>query len=297
MFRVDEFRALIPDVIEHMDEPVGDQAMLPLFALARAAVKEVKVVLSGEGADELFAGYSYYGGRSADTNRVFFDDREQTASGFPAVLPKSVRQRLSPDTGAWAGGWHEELLADMLAVRDPLRRESFCDIATWLSEDLLMKADKMTMANSLEGRAPYLSPAVAEAAFNLPAQDKIAGGTVKVLLRAAAKNHLPRSILTRCKQGWVLPMEKWLRVNLHDEFIDAIRACDEPLLDRASMETLVREDRSGRGASIGGRALYALMVMVRWLNHADQKLAEHRRQLRAESPPDVLPEPVSPRWA
>jgi asparagine synthase (glutamine-hydrolysing) len=296
MFQVDEFRSLIPEVIEHMDEPVGDQAMLPLFALAREAVKEVKVVLSGEGADELFVGYSYYGGNSSNMNRVFFDDCEQTASGFPAVLPGAVRRRLSPEVDAWSGHWHEELLAELAAVHDPLRRESLCDMATWLSEDLLMKADKMTMANSLEGRAPYLSPAVAEAAFNLPPTEKIADGTVKVLLREAAKAHLPPRIVTRRKQGWVLPMEKWLRMTLHDEFLDAIRACDEPLIDRAYMEAVVREDRAGRGMVVGGRALYAMMVLVRWLNHADQKLAEDRRRFRENSAPHRFQEQATPQW-
>jgi len=297
MFQVDEFRTLIPEVIATMDEPVGDQAMLPLYALAREASREVKVVLSGEGGDELFAGYSYYrpfaqlpsGGRmerflsaraSGDAGQPYFiGDHEQTASGFPTVLSRAVRERLSKKAVGVRPMWHEDLLADLAAVHDPLRRASLCDILTWLSEDLLMKADKMTMAHSLEGRAPYLAPALAEAAFNLPVEDKIADGTVKVALRRAAMDHLPSTIFTRRKQGWVLPMHRWLTEDLRDEFIDSIRSCEEPLIDRAHTEKVALEARSPDGTAIGERGLYAILVMLKWLNQASRKVGETRAEM------------------
>ncbi len=172
--------------------------------------------------------------------------------------------------------WHEDLLADLATVHDPLRRASLCDILTWLSEDLLMKADKMTMAHSLEGRAPYLAPALAEAAFNLPVEDKITDGTVKVALRRVAMEHLPGTIFTRRKQGWVLPMHRWLTEDLHDEFIESIRSCEEPLIDRAHMEKVVQESRVADGTAIGERGLYAILVMLKWLNHASRKVGETR---------------------
>ena len=277
-----------------MDEPVGDQAMLPLFALAREASRVVKVVLSGEGADELFGGYSYYApfARSPSQGVIdhiltlplhgeggrayFIGEHEQTASGFPTVLPREVRKRLSKSPIRADGTWHEELLADLGSVHDPLRRATLCDILTWLSEDLLMKADKMTMANSLEGRAPYLAPRLAESAFSLPEAEKIANGTVKVALRQAAKPHLPNTIFTRRKQGWVLPMHRWLTEDLHDEFVDAIRSCESPLIDKMYLETLVQKRRDSDATALGERALYALLVMVRWLNHASRRVAETR---------------------
>jgi asparagine synthase (glutamine-hydrolysing) len=297
MFQLSAFRALIPEVIANMDEPVGDQAMLPLYALAREASREVKVVLSGEGGDELFAGYSYYrpfaqlpsGGwmerflsarAGGDAGQpCFIGDHEQTVSGFPTVLSRAVRERLSKRAVGLRPLWHEDLLADLVAVHDPLRRASLCDILTWLSEDLLMKADKMTMAHSLEGRAPYLAPALAEAAFNLPVEDKIANGTVKVALRRAAMQHLPGTIFTRRKQGWVLPMHRWLTEDLHDEFIDSIRSCEEPLIDRARMEKMVLESCVTDGTAIGERGLYAILVMVKWLNHASRRVCEMRAEL------------------
>ncbi len=294
MFQLSEFRALIPDVIANMDEPVGDQAMLPLYALAREASREVKVVLSGEGGDELFAGYSYYrpfaqlpsegwverflsGRGSGDAGQPqFIGDHEQTGSGFPTVLSRAVRERLSKKVVGLRPIWHEELLTDLAMVRDPLRRASLCDILTWLSEDLLMKADKMAMAHSLESRAPYLAPALAEAAFNLPVEDKIADGTVKVSLRRVAMDHLPSTIYTRRKQGWVLPMRRWLTEDLHDEFLDSIRSCEEPLIDRAHMEKVVLEGRVPDGTAIGERGLYAILVMLKWLKHASRKVGETR---------------------
>lgn len=300
MFQINEFRSYIPEVIASMDEPLGDQAMLPLYALAQQASKEVKVVLSGEGADELFAGYSYYGpfatplsrdwvgralsvGDGANGQRPYFiGEHERTASGFPTVLPRAVRERLSKRTAALGSSWHDEFLADLGAVHDPLRRATLCDILTWLSEDLLMKADKMTMAHSLEGRMPYLAPALADAAFNLPAEDKLADGSVKVFLRRIAQQHLPSAICGRRKQGWVLPIRKWLTEDLRDDVVEAIRACQEPLIDRAYMEALFAQGRAPDGTAIGERALYAMMVMVKWLTHAARKVAETRAVLPHE---------------
>ena len=121
----------------------------------------------------------------------FIGDHEQTASDFPTVLPKAARGLLSKTGVGSRPVWREELLTDLAAVRNPLRRASLCDILTWLGEDLLMKADRMTMAHSLEGRALYLAPALAETAFNLPVEDEIADGTVKGALRRVAMEHLP----------------------------------------------------------------------------------------------------------
>jgi asparagine synthase (glutamine-hydrolysing) len=298
VFGLDEFRDLIQEVIAVMDEPIGDQAMLPVFALARTAAATVKVVLSGEGADELFGGYSYYPsavpnsglrrlrmllGRRADSKEPpsLFVGSTRTASGFPLVTPRAVRESISPGSLTPRADWHEELGTALGETRDPLRRAMLCDVETWLSEDLLMKADKMTMAHSLESRAPYLAPALARAAFALPASAKINGGESKVLLRQAARPLLPVDIVRRPKHGFVLPMDDWLRTDLHDEFIDAIRACREPLIDRDTLERVVRADRTADGPHLGGRVLYPMLVLVRWLEHAQAFLAEMRQRLSA----------------
>jgi len=288
-FGANEFRDLIPGVVAAMDEPIGDQAMLPVFALAGEAAKHVKVVLSGEGADELFGGYSYYHDSAAAAAVRFRRWRRRNksegvpavvsgsrmASGFPLVTPHEIRTALSPGS-LEAGAWEAEVSAALGDTLDPLRRATLCDIETWLSEDLLMKADKMTMAHSLESRAPFLAPELAVAAFALPARAKV-GGVTKVRLREAAQGILPASIVSRPKQGFVLPMDEWLRRDLYDDFIDAIRVCDEPLIDRRAMESAVQQDRDGV-KPLGGRALYPMLVIVRWLAHAEQAL----RRIRAE---------------
>ncbi len=147
-------------------------------------------------------------------------------------------------TPAETRAWHEELVDDLGHTLDPLRRATLCDINTWLSEDLLMKFDRMTMAHSIEGRAPYLQPRLAQAAFALPTDAKRYDGVAKVRLREVAFGLLPESILRRPKKGWVLPMDTWLREDLHDEFIDSVRACPEPIIDRGAIEQLVRADRT-----------------------------------------------------
>jgi len=299
VFGVDDFRDLIPEVVAAMDEPIGDQAMLPVFALARAAASTVKVVLSGEGADELFAGYSYYptaitgrGKRRRLRGRFgpdvpmpasLFIDSNRTASGFPLVTLPDFRESISPGTLEPQGCWHEELLHALEKTRDPLRRATLCDAETWLSEDLLMKADKMTMAHSLESRAPYLDPALAQVAFTLPASAKVDEGQTKVRLRQAAQPLLPADILTRQKQGFVLPMDDWLRTDLHEEFVDAVRACREPLIDTDALERVIMADRSQRGSRVGGRTLYPMLVLVRWLDHAHRFAAKTRQRLTVAS--------------
>jgi asparagine synthase (glutamine-hydrolysing) len=300
VFGVDQFRDLIPEVVATMDEPIGDQAMLPLFALARIASSTVKVVLSGEGADELFAGYSYYPAPTSPDRAMFsllrrlrrarsvrhgclFIDADRTASGFPLVTPPDVRESISPGTVGPRGRWHDELVQALTETRDPLRRATLCDVETWLSEDLLMKADKMTMAHSLESRAPYLAPRLAQAAFSLPATSKIDGLVTKVRLREAAGPLLPVSTLTRPKQGFVLPMDDWLRTDLHDDFIDAVRACREPLIDTDVLERVIRADRTPQGPHVGGRALYPMLVLVRWLDHAQRFVTETRQRLTSAS--------------
>jgi asparagine synthase (glutamine-hydrolysing) len=293
MFEVNDFRALIPEVIASMDEPVGDQAMLPLFALAREASREVKVALSGEGADELLGGYSYYAPfarpssaeadlgplapRAGEGRFDLLGDEDRTPSGFPLVLRSALRQRLSPPARWRHEAWHEELSAALTATRDPLRRAQLCDIATWLSDDLLMKADKMNMANSLESRSPYLTAALAEAALNLPSQDKVNDHTVKVVLRDVATEHLPRTIFSRPKQGWVLPMKTWLLADLFDDFVAGIRECTEPLIDVSYLHALVRDERRGNGIRIGDRALYTILVLIKWLSFAALEIRETRR--------------------
>ena len=293
-FEATQFRDRIPGVVAMMDEPVGDQAMLPLNLLAEVASGDVKVVLSGEGADELFAGYDYFElfapgslrrrvglrplRRSAAGIDRFFADGGRTHSGFPVVLGPRERAVLSPLTSEDPRAWREDLLTRLDAIEDPLQRASLFDIETWLSEDLLMKLDRMTMAHSIEGRAPYLQHQFAALSFGLPAELKRQAGISKLTLREIARKDLPEQILNRPKQGWVLPMDQWLREDLAEYFIEVIRGCTEPLIAKDAIERMVMADRSS-GPQIGGRALYAVLVLLVWFAQFDDTMKMVHRQM------------------
>jgi len=239
-FNFDErsFMTLLPEVADALDEPVGDQAMLPVYWLAREARKIVTVVLAGEGADEVFAGYGYYRefapaltrgekfmgllGRTARMargvaangmhQRFVHNPVPQTPSGFPLLADPADRERLTGKAWPEPGLWEKAFIAALNQTEEPLQRATLADIYTWLADDLLVKFDRMAMAHSLEGRAPFLAPAVVAAGLNLPPAERMtrAQGSSKLALRRVAGRWLPRNLLTRRKQGFCLPMKAWL---------------------------------------------------------------------------------------
>jgi asparagine synthase (glutamine-hydrolysing) len=231
-FTFDEtaFHDLLPMVVEGLDEPLGDQALLPTYWLCREAKQHVTVVLSGEGADEVFAGYDYYGPmlsrrswraglrewvsgrRSAGTPRTLCDNSwPVTPSGFPLVMDSGGRRRLLGEPVHDPDPWEESLLSSLDAAENPLQRATLADILTWLPDDLLVKLDRMAMANSLEGRAPFLSPDLADVALRLPEAQRMTGTQTKIALREVAALLLPQTIVGRKKHGFILPMAKWLQ--------------------------------------------------------------------------------------
>lgn len=282
-FEFDEnsFRSLLPQVAASLDEPVGDQAMLPLFWLCREARRHVKVALSGEAADEVFGGYSYYrpfasapGWRDKlglsrnslkrfDTKHLIDNDQPVTPSGFPLLTDKAMRVQLAGN-GSSADAWETGLLHWLGESNSDFQRAAATDIATWLVDDLLVKFDRMSMAHSLEGRAPYLSPAVVQRGLSLPVREKINGDQNKVALRRVARQWLPAEIVERPKQGFVLPMAKWLAqwfagdVSVGDYFLSR----PLPGLNMAEVIRLTEEDLA-QGVR-RERLLFALVLLVEW---------------------------------
>ncbi|MER2197525.1 asparagine synthase (glutamine-hydrolyzing) [Methylobacterium brachiatum] len=275
------FQELIPIVCSMLDEPVGDQAMLPVYLLAKAASAKVKVVLSGEGADEIFSGYSYYNSSSEKSThedefsyayKQAFDAagravgslvevRGETQSGFPLLTYHEERrkitgQRSSPDP------FEFELMTWLSTAHSPLQRKGAADLATWLPDDLLIKADRMTMASSIEGRCPFLSPDVVERALALPEPQKYSNGESKVILRALARRLLPSEIVDRRKHGFVLPMTQWVHEWFIDhgglkEYISSVKGLG---LDVEALESLYsKTENYGRE-----RLYFAIIVLVEW---------------------------------
>jgi asparagine synthase (glutamine-hydrolysing) len=192
----------LPRIVAAMDDPACDYAIIPSWFLAQRARQDVKVVLCGEGGDELFAGYGRY--RSA--LRPFW-------RGGRAMRRHGTFHGLDILRGT-QHGWRDGIAAAEAAMntqgRGRLCVAQATDIADWLPHDLLLKLDRCLMAHGVEGRTPFLDPAVAAAAFRLPDDLKLRGGMGKYLLRAWLERALPQARPFAPKQGFTVPIGAWI---------------------------------------------------------------------------------------
>ena len=239
-FLEDEIWAAVPAVQYHMDEPLADAAAVALYFLNREAAREVKVCLSGEGADELFGGYNIYrdpftaqwynrlppwlrGGLGAAAGLLppgpgvnFLVRRgcplEERYFGPTALMTEREKRRLLADyEGDGDPMFLTEALWDSTEGLDPVSRMQQVDINLWLAGDILLKADKMSMAHSLELRVPFLDREVFALAAALPAAAKADARMTKIALRQAAARTLPPASAARKKLGFPVPVRDWLR--------------------------------------------------------------------------------------
>ena len=239
MLNGDECLAAFADIQYHMDEPQSNPSSVPLYFLARLARRHVTVVLSGEGADEIYAGYEWYdevgamrkykalpgvlrrGVANAAEKLPYFKGREFLIKGSGRPEQWFIGQALVfPEDEAYdilrpayrVGPTAREVAAPIYdRVRDlsELEKKQYLDLNLWLPGDILLKADKMSMAHSIELRVPYLDREVMREAAAYPAAYKIAGDT-KAVLRAAANKTLPDAWANRTKKGFPVPIAKWL---------------------------------------------------------------------------------------
>ena len=227
----DEMMDALPLIVWYLDDPVADPALVPLWFIAREARRHVKVVLSGEGADELFGGYTIYreplslapfekvpgalrgllgrastrlpdGMRGKDLLRRGAIPLEQRYYGNARIFRDGelagVLRQYDPrrsHTDVTAGHYAES------AGWDPVARMQHVDLFTWLRGDILVKADKMTMANSLELRVPFLDPEVFAVASGLPRAAKLGENTTKLALRKALGGHRPPARAAAAQAG------------------------------------------------------------------------------------------------
>jgi asparagine synthase (glutamine-hydrolysing) len=239
---------LLPRLCRLLDEPLGDSSALPTYLVCELAAATVKVVLSGEGGDELFGGYQPYAadglarwlGRVAPVARPLVERLPSADGRVPldyrakrfvraASLPPLERHHgwkeiFSPDVRA-------ELLraeygsgADPLAAHrarfaetegaEALARLQDVDLGPYLVDDLLVKTDRMSMAHSLEARVPFLDPVVAELAHALPRRERVRGLQTKRLLRHAGRDLLPPAVAGGAKRGFSIPAARWLREDM-----------------------------------------------------------------------------------
>ncbi len=196
-FGADDFWRIAPQVAWALDDPTTDYACLPTYKLAEAAKGTLTVVLSGEGGDELFAGYGRY-------RRAL---RPTWLGGRPAE--PQVDAPFLKDGGAGAlARWRQA--AEPPVGLTPLQQAQWADIATWLPNDLLLKLDRMLMAHGLEGRTPFLDREVAAFAWSLPDRLKVRGRYGKWILRKWLEQHCPAARPWAKKQGFTVPVAAWI---------------------------------------------------------------------------------------
>ncbi len=290
----EEFANAIPEIVWYLDDPVADPALVPLYFVAKEARKHVKVVLSGEGADELFGGYTIYreplslkpferlspglrrfAGKLSDKipegrrgksllhrGSLTLEERYYgNARSFNDAQLRSVLRDFRPE---WT---HQDVTAPIYAQSqgwDPVARMQHLDLFTWLRGDILVKADKMTMANSLELRVPFLDPEVYKVAEQIPFDQKITRETTKYALRQALEGIVPGHVLHRAKLGFPVPLRHWLRgTELCDWAQQQIADSQtDHLLNKPAIKGMLDEHRAGR--SDHSRRLWTLLVFMVW---------------------------------
>jgi len=252
----------IPDVMWHLDEPLSDAATIPTYLMSEVTKKEVTVILSGEGADEQLGGYDKYkplyypylfkslipgfllkslsphlSGSSTSYRAMEYmanlRDPAKAYLRFNSVFLREQRKTLFSDSDVeytCPGDNDYNIVAPYLNGKgDYLNRLLLLDLKTWLPHDLLLKNDKMTMAFGVEARTPFLDHRLAELLIKVPARYKLKWFKEKHLLRKAMAGKVPHEILKRKKQGFTVPIERWVKGEL--------RALTDELFSRESLES------------------------------------------------------------
>jgi asparagine synthase (glutamine-hydrolysing) len=300
----EEFRNLLPLYVWHMEEPVCEPPAIALFLVANLARSAgVKVLLSGEGGDEAFAGYQNYRNLAAleAIKAGLGPARSLMAPAFGALASAGwsrgrhyrelvalavpdyyLSRTASPDTpfnrlketlyrGGQLNGVHAgssalptRRLFEAVTNHPILNQLLYVDTKTWLPDDLLVKADKMAMAASVELRVPLLDHRVLEFAASLPAHHKVMGWETKRVLKKALAPHVPEPILRRRKAGFPIPYDQWMRHDLrdyiHDTLLDPTSFTTE-YFEKPVVERLLDAQEAGHGCS---KEVFSLLTLELW---------------------------------
>lgn len=203
IFTQEEFCKLLPIATYHLDEPVNYPNTIPIMILTKRARKYVKVLLSGEGADEIFGGYLRYCRlikQKITPHNLMFSNSFNTPKQIRSVINISKEDHLS----------ERKLLVKKLNKHTSARKLSIYDIKTFLPS-LLLRQDKMGMASNLENRFPFLDLQLVVSALNLADKDKVTSVETKIFLKKIADKYLPKEIVYRKKCGFGLPISDWLK--------------------------------------------------------------------------------------
>jgi asparagine synthase (glutamine-hydrolysing) len=289
----EDFAREFKDVVWHLDSPVADPSAVAIWFITKEAAKHVKVILSGEGADELFGGYLCYGDKRAPK---FFAPFPRPIKDFiymlSQILPDGfkgkafIRRGCVPLEERYVGNafiFDEKQKSRFLtdynknqSYRDltsPFFNEvidesaclkmQYCDLKFWLKGDILVKSDRMSMAHSLELRVPFLDREVFDVAKMLTEEDKISGGTTKRLLREAFKDVVNPETVMRKKLGYPVPVRVWLRNELYDFAKDIITTSNvDEYLDKNFCLKLLEDHRKHKSDNY--RKLWTMLTFMEW---------------------------------
>lgn len=294
----DRIEDVFDGVMSYFDEPFADSSAIPTFLVARAARQHVKVILTGDGGDELFAGYGSYLDQKYQTDSwlksavlgrlnkcslhtLKYDFRNTLYSKSISLRPlhhwhwvrtiftdKELKTILTYPTISSLEFFIQQGFSDVL-VKDPLSQAYLFDINFYLPDDLLKKVDMASMLTSLECRTPFLDHRLIEFSLKIPPQLKVKNDQLKYLLKLALKEYLPPTILNRPKHGFGAPVTSWMRNQLKDMVMDNLRSgCHiETLIDKKVVAKM-KEDFYSNPRNSNYRIafkLWSLFVLEFWI--------------------------------
>jgi asparagine synthase (glutamine-hydrolysing) len=297
--RPEYFAKMAETVTWQLDQPIADQATLAMYAVSELASQHVKMVLTGEGGDELFAGYARYSGeRLSSLFNWIPGPLKSLALASSSRVPNRRRQKIAlyalcrRDEVARFTNWFPLFNSDMISMlaegneslindsaahaafgrqldktsaANPLNRMLYVDTKLWLPDFLLMRGDKMSMANSLEARVPLLDHKLVEFAAALPPRLKLKGLTHKYLLKRVGRKYLPANIIDRKKEGFPIPISSWFRRELKPFVRDILspETVQRRGLFNAAYVTRLVEQHESRFADHGA-LLWGLISLELW---------------------------------
>ncbi|MGH0522783.1 asparagine synthase (glutamine-hydrolyzing) [Bacillus cereus] len=288
-----EFMNEFPKIMWHMDDPLADPAAVPLYFVAKEARKHVTVVLSGEGSDELFGGYNIY--REPNSLKMFSyipTSGRTVLKALSGVLKEGFKGKSFLERGCTpieeryygnAKIFREEekikliksynesvnykdvtkTLYNEIKDYDDVSKMQYIDMYTWLRGDILLKADKMSTAHSLELRVPFLDKEVFDVASKIPTELKIANRTTKAILREAVRGIVPDHVLDRKKLGFPVPIRHWLKDEMYDWALNIIKESKtEHLIDKKYVLNLLEAHRTDKGDH--SRKIWTVLTFMVW---------------------------------
>lgn len=302
-----DIEGIFPRIVEHFGEPFGDSSAIPTWLLSEKTRGHVTVALSGDGGDELFAGYerylarrfqlvydrlpavcrewviepfirklptttAYYGTSLSKKLKLFIDASRRIREDPLAVIPRTfTRGQVMELTGSDYEIDDDPALeaARQWLGLDPVSRMQFTDIQTYMAEDILTKVDRMSMAHSLEVRSPLLDYRVVELACSLPAGFKLTFGATKRILKDAARGRIPEAILNRSKYGFQVPLGSWFKGELKTWAEERLLNASHGLFNRPFVERLWNEHLNGRADH--AHRLWLLLVFNQWAQQAESR--------------------------